>query len=115
MFAEIIIMDANWLRAVISLVCTNTDARKKHIMGYQLIEAEWQVYASLNQAIIGSDNAEQTTTHWLNQFWIIVIWTLGTNFNEIWSKMQQFSLKICILEMSFAKWRPFCLGLNLLR
>ena len=42
------------------------------------------------------------------------LWPLGTNFSEILIKMQQFSLKKMHLIMSPAKWRPFCLGLNVI-
>ena len=53
-----------------------------------------------------------------------IIWTnarllltglLGTNFSEIWIKIQWFSDMKVHLKMSTAKWRPFCLGPNLLR
>ena len=39
---------------------------------------------------------------------------LGTNFNEILIGNQTFSFKKIHLKMSSAKWRPFCLGLNVL-
>ena len=39
---------------------------------------------------------------------------IGTNFNEIWIKIQPFYYKKIILNVSYAKWRPFCLGLSLL-
>ena len=37
-----------------------------------------------------------------------------TYFSEILIKIQLFSLKKMYLKMSFAKWRPSCLGLNVL-
>ena len=52
-----------------------------------------------------------------------IIWTnagmlsigpLGTNFSEILSEIHTFSFKKMRLKMSSAKWRPFCLGLNVL-
>ena len=52
-----------------------------------------------------------------------IIWTnagilltgpLGTNFNEILIGIQTFSLQKMHLKVSSAKWRPFCLGLNVL-
>ena len=52
-----------------------------------------------------------------------IIWTnaglllnrhLGTNFSEILIGIQIFSFKKMHLKMSSAKWRPFCLGLNVL-
>ena len=45
---------------------------------------------------------------------ILLIGPLGTNFSEILIKIQTFSFKKMHLKMSSAKWRPFCLGLNVL-
>ena len=45
---------------------------------------------------------------------LLSIGPLGTNFSEIWIKMQNFSFMKMHSKMSFAKWRPFCLGLNVL-
>ena len=39
----------------------------------------------------------------------------GTNFSEIVGEIQTFSFKKMHLKMSFAKWRQFCLGLNVLK
>ena len=55
------------------------------------------------QAII-STNAE-----------ILLIGPWGTNFSEILIQIQTFSFKKMHLKMSSAKWRPFCLSLNVLR
>ena len=38
----------------------------------------------------------------------------GTNFSEILIGFQAFSFNKMHLKMSYAKWRPFCLGLNVL-
>ena len=46
---------------------------------------------------------------------ILLIWPLGTNFNEILIGIHTFSFKKMHLKMSSAKWRPFCLGLNVLK
>ena len=43
---------------------------------------------------------------------ILLIGPLGTNFNDILISIQTFSFKKLHLKMSSAKWRPFCLGLN---
>ena len=68
--------------------------------------------------IIGSDNG---LSPWRRQ---AIIWTnaglllirqLGTNFSEILIGIQIFSFKKMHLKMSSAKWRPFCLGLNVLK
>ena len=67
--------------------------------------------------IIGSDNGlspgRRQAIIWSNAG-ILLIWTLGTNFSEILSEIRAFSFKKMHLKMSSAKWRPFCLGLNVL-
>ena len=45
---------------------------------------------------------------------ILLIGPLGTKFSEIWSKIPTFSFNKMYLKTSSAKWRPFCLGLNVL-
>ena len=45
---------------------------------------------------------------------ILLIGPLGTNFSEILIGIQTFSFKKMHLKMSSAKWRPSCLGLNVL-
>ena len=45
---------------------------------------------------------------------ILFIGPSGTNFSEILIGIQTFSFKKMHLKMSSAKWRPFCLGLNVL-
>ena len=68
--------------------------------------------------IIGSDNGlspgRRQAIIWTNAG-ILLIRPLGTNFNEILIEIQTFSFKKMYLKMSSAKWRPFCLGLNVLR
>ena len=67
--------------------------------------------------IIGSDNGlspgGRQAIIWTNAG-ILLIGPLGTNFNEISIGIQIFSFKKMHLKMSSAKWRPFCLGLNVL-
>ena len=67
--------------------------------------------------IIGSDNGLSPERHqaviWTNAG-ILLNRRLGTNFSEILIGNQTFSFKKMHLEMSSAKWRPFCLGLNVL-
>ena len=67
--------------------------------------------------IIGSDNGlspeQRQAIIWTN-VWILLIRLLGTNFNEILIGIQTFSFKKMHLKMASAKWRPFCLGLNVL-
>ena len=67
---------------------------------------------------IGSDNGlspgRRQAIIWTNAG-ILLIWPLGTNFNEILIGIQTFSFKKMHLKMSSAKCRPFCLSLNVLR
>ena len=67
--------------------------------------------------IIGSDNGlspgRRQAIIWTNAG-ILLIEALGTNFSEILIGIHIFSFKKMRLKMSSAKWRPFCLGLNVL-
>ena len=67
--------------------------------------------------IIGSDNSlspgRRQAIIWTNAG-ILLIWTLGTNFGEILIEILTFSFKKMPLKVSSVKWRPFCLGLNVL-
>ena len=45
---------------------------------------------------------------------ILLIGPLGTNFTGILIEIHTFSFKKMHLKMSSGKWRPFCLGLNVL-
>ena len=67
--------------------------------------------------IIGSDNGlspgRRQAIIWTNAG-ILLIGLLGTNFNEIFIEIHTFSFKKIHLKMSSRKWRPFCLGLNVL-
>ena len=67
--------------------------------------------------IIGSANGlapgRRQAIIWTNAG-ILLIEPLGTNFSEILIRIQIFSFKKMRLKMSSAKWRPFCLGLNVL-
>ena len=67
--------------------------------------------------IIASDNGSSPGRRqaiiWTNAG-ILLIGSLGTNFNEILIEIHTFSFKKMHLKMSSAKWRPFCLGLNVL-
>ena len=66
--------------------------------------------------IIGSDNGlspgRRQAIIWTNAG--ILIESLGTNFSEILIGIQIFSFTKMRMKMSSAKWRPFCLGLNVL-
>ena len=66
--------------------------------------------------IIGSDNdlspGRRQVIIWTNDG-LLLIGRLGTNFSEILSKIHTFSFKKMHLKTSSAKWRLFCLGLNM--
>ena len=60
-------------------------------------EAEWCIYASLNYTIIGSDNGLSVVTwmapsHYLNECWSIVNWTLGNKLH--WNLNRNFYIFI---------------------
>ena len=67
--------------------------------------------------IIGSDSGllpgRRQAIIWTNAG-LLLIGPLGTNFNEILIEIYTFSFKKMHLEMSSGKWRPSCLGLNVL-
>ena len=71
----------------------------------------------LNLTIIGPDNGlspgRRQAIIWTNAG-ILLIGPLGTNFSEILIGIQTLSFKKMHLKMSSAKWRPCCLGLNVL-
>ena len=67
--------------------------------------------------IIASDNGlspgRRQAIIWTNAG-IMLIGPLGTNVSEISIGIQTFSFKKMHLNMSFGKWRPSCLDLNVL-
>ena len=71
-----------------------------------------------NLTIIGSDNGlspgRRQAIIW-TQAGIFFIGLLGTNFSEILIEILTFSFKKMCLKVSSAKWRPFCLGLYVLK
>ena len=70
-----------------------------------------------NLTIIDSDNGlspgRRQAIIWTNAG-ILLIGPLGTNPSEIVSGIQTFSFKKMHFKVSSAKWRPFCLGLDVL-
>ena len=87
-------------------------------ISYELIEAEWRIYASLNWVIIGSDNGLLPVWHKAiicTNAGILLIGPLETSFSEILIGIQTFSFKKLHLKTSSAKWCLFCLSLNELR
>ena len=70
-----------------------------------------------NLTIIGPDNGlspgRRQAIIWTNAG-ILLIGPWGTNFSEILIDIRTFSFNKIHLKMSSAKWRPFCLGLNVI-
>ena len=70
-----------------------------------------------NLTIIGSDNGlspgRRQAINWTN-VGILLIGPLWSNFSETFIEIHTFSFKKIHLKMSSGKWRPFCLGLNVL-
>ena len=89
----------------------------KPMMPNKKVITGWQGYPSVNYATIGSDNGlspgQCQVIIWTNAG-ILLIGPLGTNFGEILIEIHTFSFKKMHLKISSAKWRPFCLGLNVL-
>ena len=70
------------------------------------------IYESGQHWFIGSDNGLSpfsAPSHCLNQCWCSIE-PLGTNFSEIWIKIQNFSFIKMQVKMLAVKWRPFCRG-----
>ena len=91
---------------------------KHYITRHALTHWGWVTHISVgNLTIIGSDNGlspgRRQAIIWTNDG-ILLIGPLGTNFSEILIAILTFSLKKMRLEVSSGKWRPFCLGLNVL-
>ena len=70
-----------------------------------------------NLIIIGSDDGlspgQRQAIAWTN-VGILLIGPLGTKFGEIFIEILRVSFKKMRSNGSSAKWRPFCLGLNVL-
>ena len=70
-----------------------------------------------NLTTIGSDNGlspgRRQAIIWTNAG-ILLIGPLGTNFSELLIVIHTFSFSKMHLKMASAKWRPFCLCLNVL-
>ena len=68
-----------------------------------------------NLTIIGSDNGlspgRRQDIFWTNAG-MLSIGPLGTNFSETLAEITTFPFKKMYFKVSSVKWRPFCLGLN---
>ena len=85
-----------------------------HIKFYQNLPGASELKA-LFITIIGSCNGlspeRRQAIIWTNAG-ILLIGPLGTNFSEILIEIYAFAFKKIHLKISSGKWRPFCLGLN---
>ena len=92
------------------------------------METEWRTDVSLNLPslveaktclLVGAKPlSELMLLYWKNlsiNLLIMLIWHLGTNFSEILIEMFISSFKKLYLNVSSAKYRPFCVRLNVLR
>ena len=89
----------------------------KHIVGL-LTHWDRVTYICVSYlTIIGPDDGlspgRRQVIIW-NNAGILLIGPWGTNFSKIVIGIQTYSFKKMHLKMSSAKWRPFCLGLNVL-
>ena len=100
-----------------AVLCANVKTMGRLGRVFQLIEAGWRMYASVKHISIDSDNGLSPGRHqaiiWTNVR-ILLIGPLGTNFSEIVIEIHISSFKKMLLKMSSEKWRPFCLGFNVL-
>ena len=105
--------------------CPDRDIARKHILAQdsQEVLTHWGQVTHIcisevsELIIIGSDNGlsrgRRQAIIWSNAG-ILSIGTLGTNFSEIFIEILTFSFKNMRLKVSSGKWRPFCLGPNVL-
>ena len=90
-------------------------SRLRDIIAVAPIEAEWCIYASVRLTNIDSDNGlAPTRRQAIMSDPELPHCQLDPNFNYFFFAVQKFSLKKFQLKISSAKWRPFCLGLNVL-
>ena len=97
-----------------------TDAAAKLILQISSLLTHWGRVTHIcvgNLTTIVSDNGlspgRRQAIVWTNGG-LLLIGPLGTNFSEILIETVTFSFKKMFLKVSSAKWRPFCLGLNVL-
>ena len=87
----------------------------------RFVQTHWgqKTYICVSKlTIIGSDNGlspEQRQAIFWTDIRIHLMGPLRTNFNETLFEIYIFSFPKMNLKSSSAKWRPFCLGLNVLK
>ena len=94
-----------WIWYIIGKPCLTHWGRVTHICigNLTIIVSDNGLSPGRRQAIIGNNDG------------ILPIGLLGTNFSEILIEILTFSFKKIRLKVSSPKWRPFCLGFNVLR
>ena len=102
-----------------AITWTNADLVGCYLYVY-IISSQWGRVTHIcvsKQTIIGSYNGlspgRRQAITWTNAG-ILLIRPLGKKFNEILIQIHTFSFKEMHLKMLSGKWRPFCLGLNIL-
>ena len=90
-------------RVITALDCTSLThwGRQTHICVIKL-------------TIIGSDNG-LSPSHYLNQCWNIVNWTLSNKLQWNFNRNSNIFFKKMCLKVSSVKWWPFCIVLNVLK
>ena len=76
-----------------------------------------QICVSKSQAIFGANNGLSPVRRQAfvaTSYGVLLFGLSGKKLSEIWMKRQQFSFRKMYMKMPSAKWRPFCLDLNLL-
>ena len=120
-------IDLHWSDAKVSGRCLSMAIRGSLLPGcvqgshkYEPFLTHWGQVTHIcvsKLTIIGADSGlspdRRQAIIWTNAG-LLLIGPLGTNFSEILSEIHAFSFKKMHLKMSSAKWRPFCLGLNML-
>ena len=93
--------------------------RLSSVMVFPVLSTYWGLVThKWVQIIIGSDNGlspdRRQAINWTNAG-ILLIGRLGTNVSKILIEIHISSFKKMHLKMSSRKWRPFWIGLNMLR
>ena len=103
----------NVIRKYLSLVCSFNMFRK--LQCHTLTSWGQVKHLCISKlTIIGSDNglspSQRQANIWTNAG-ISLIWTLGSNFSEILTKIRTYSFKKMHLKMSSVEWQQICCGL----
>ena len=118
-FLLLLMHKINWISVIAIIISRYNDRAYKQAFLYWML-THWGRVTHIcvsKPTTIGSDNGlspgRRQAIIWTNAG-ILLIGPLGTNLSEILREIHTFSLKKMHLKMSSGKWRPFCLGLNVL-